>query len=352
MNAPNLSYRPIDPRRYKPAIGLIGCGMITEYHLKAYQLAGYNVVALCDCNEQKARERQKRFYPRAEIYPDHRELLRRDDIEVVDIATHPAQRVSLIEAALRFGKHVLSQKPFVADLDTGERLCDLADEVDRKLAVNQNGRWAPHFSYLRHLVAGGHLGDVMAAHLAVHWDHNWTAGTPFDDVRHLVLYDFAIHWFDIVTQFLPRATPRQVYATMKHAPGQRSRPALLAEAVIEFDSAQASLVFDGSTPFGPLDTTFVAGTKGSARSEGPDLNQQTVTVTTADGAATPQLAGTWFLDGFHGTMAELLCAIEEDRVPSNNARDNLKSLALCFAALASADSGKPVAVGSTRRVPA
>ena len=51
------------------------------------------------------------------------------------------------------------------------------------------------------------------------------------------------------------------------------------------------------------------------------------------------------------TMAELLCAIEEKRTPNNNARDNLKSLALCFAALASADSGGPRKVGPCRRVP-
>jgi predicted dehydrogenase len=353
MNGPELAYRPIDPRNYKPAIGLIGCGMITEYHLKAYKSAGYNVVALCDCNEAKAIERQKTFYPDATVCTDHQQLLRREDVEVVDIATHPAERVGLIEDALHAGKHVLSQKPFVLDLDVGERLCDLADKVDRKLAVNQNGRWAPHWSYLRQLVLGGHLGDVMAAHLAVHWDHNWTAGTPFDNVRHLVLYDFAIHWFDILTQLLPRATPTRVFATTKRAPGQKSKPDLMAQAMIEFDTAQASLVFDGSTPFGPCDTTFLAGAKGTAHSEGPDLNQQSVTLTTSEGVAMPELSGMWFREGFHGTMSELLCAIEENRTPNHNARDNLKSLALCFAALASADSGgQPQPVGPTRRVPA
>jgi len=66
----------------------------------------------------------------------------------------------------------------------------------------------------------------------------------------------------------------------------------------------------------------------------------------------PELSGTWFREGFHGTMAELLCAIEEKRTPNNNARENLKSLALCFAALASADAGgQPQRVGQTRRVP-
>ena len=126
----------------------------------------------------------------------------------------------------------------------------------------------------------------------------------------------------------------------------------MAHVMIDYDDAQASLAFDGSTPFGPLDTTYLAGTKGSVLSQGPDLNTQSITVTTAQDVARPELVGTWFTEGFHGAMAELLCAIEESHPPNNNARDNLKSLALCFAALASADSGQPQPVGVARRVPA
>ncbi|MEA2710842.1 MAG: hypothetical protein QOF78_3443 [Phycisphaerales bacterium] len=347
----DLPYQPVEPQTYRPRIGLIGCGWVTEYHLKAYTQAGYDVAALCDCDEVKAIERQKQFYPRAAVYTDANQLLSRDDIDVVDIATHPAERVALIESALNAGKHVLSQKPFVLDLDTGERLVALAKRKNRKLAVNQNGRWAPHWSYLRQLVAGGHLGDVMSAHLAVHWDHNWTAGTPFDKVHHLILYDFAIHWFDIVTQFLPHKKALRVYASHAIAPGQRAKPPLLGQVSIEFEqNAQATLVFDGSTPFGPLDTTFLAGTLGSARSEGADLNAQRVTVTAAAGEFQPQLQGSWFREGFHGTMAELLCAIEEDREPNNSAGGNLASLALCFAAVKSADTGSPQTPGEVRRV--
>ena len=351
MNAIDIPYQPVEPRSYRPKIGLIGCGWVTEYHLKAYTHAGYNVAAMCDCNEAKAIERQKQFYPGATVYTDANQLLAREDIEVVDIATHPAERVTLIEAALNAGKHVLSQKPFVLDLDTGERLVALARMHNRQLAVNQNGRWAPHWSYLRQLIAGWHIGDPMSAHLAVHWDHNWTAGTPFDNVRHLVLYDFAIHWFDIVTQLLFNKKATRVHASNAIAPGQRSKPPLLAQVSIEFEQyAQATLVFDGSTAFAPRDTTYVAGTLGTAKSDGPDLNEQRVTVTTAAGEFQPALHGSWFREGFHGTMAELLCAIEEDREPSHSAAGNLASLALCFAAVKSADTKQPQVPGEVRRV--
>jgi len=72
---------------------------------------------------------------------------------------------------------------------------------------------------------------------------------------------------------------------------------------------------------------------------------------TARGQASPRLQGCWFSDGFHGTMGELLSAIEEDREPENGARENLKSLALCFAAVASAERRRPVVPGTVRKMP-
>lgn len=140
VEAPDLPYRPQDPRRYSPGIGMIGCGAITKHHLLAYHAAGYSIVAFCDLDLERAAARRDEYYPQAAIYSDYRKLLRRDDVEVVDITTHPPQRVGLIRAALMAGKHVLSQKPFVLDLDVGERLADLADERGVLLAINQNGR--------------------------------------------------------------------------------------------------------------------------------------------------------------------------------------------------------------------
>ncbi|MBN8708096.1 MAG: Gfo/Idh/MocA family oxidoreductase [Verrucomicrobia bacterium] len=351
IEAPRLDYVPREPRKYHPKIGLIGCGGITFWHLKAYRRAGYDVVALCDINPVLAEKRRAEFYPKAEVHTDYREILHRKDIAVVDIATHPAVRPPIIDEAIKAGKHVLSQKPFVLNLDEGERLVKLADKHGVRLAVNQNGRWAPHFSYIRQAIAKGVLGEIMSAHLSVHWNHDWLAGTPFDDVHHALLYDFAIHWFDIARIFLGEKQPRQVFACLASAPGQKSKPPLLGEVLIQYDGGQASLAFDAFTKFGPLDRTYLAGTKGSITSTGPSLTKQKVTLYTKKGYGSPKLRGSWFPDGFHGAMAELLLAIEENREPAHSARDNLMSLAICFAAVASADAGLPMTPGRIRRMP-
>ncbi|MGH7958204.1 MAG: Gfo/Idh/MocA family protein, partial [Opitutaceae bacterium] len=73
------------------------------------------------------------------------------------------------------------------------------------------------------------------------------------------------------------------------------------------------------------------------------------TLHTEKGRATAELRGTWFTNGFQGAMGELLCAIEDDREPGHSARQNLDRLALCFAALASAEAGTAQVPGSVTR---
>lgn len=350
LRAPALPYQPPRPKSYRPAIGLIGCGGITTSHLNAYRQARYRVVALTDLDRARAEQRRAQYYPRAGVLDSAAELLARPEIAVVDIATHPEVRAPLILAALKAGKHVLSQKPFVTDLAVGRKLVAAAARQGLQLAVNQNGRWAPHVSYARQAIASGLLGEVTSVDLSIHWDHNWCANTPFDELRHLILYDFAIHWFDMINCYLTGRQATRVLATARRTSSQKTKSPLLAQVLIDYPDAQAALTFRADTQFGAQDRTVIVGTKATLVSSGPNLNDQTVRLYTARGIATPKLTTRWFDDGFDGTMSELLCAIEAGREPSNSARDNLKSLELCFAALASADTGQPVKPGSVTRI--
>ncbi len=317
-------------------IGLIGCGGISESHLQAYRKAGFAVVAFSDLDRDKASARRDQFYPDAIVYDDYQSLLDQADVDVVDVATPADPRPPIIEAALHSGRHVLSQKPFVTDLTVGRRLVDLADRCGCRLAVNQNGRWAPHLASMRQAVKDGLLGDVVSVRVDIGWDHNWIAGTPFDEMRHVILQDFAIHWFDFLASVIP-GVAESVVARVVRSPGQLAKPPLVASTVLSYPQTQAVLTFDGDCQRGAEDRTFIRGTAGTLCSVGPSLTEQTLTVHTRDGWFRPTLIGDWFSEGFIGTMAELLCAIEQDRQPLNNARDNLRGLAMCFAAAASAD---------------
>jgi predicted dehydrogenase len=351
FSLPSLMYRPRDPRNYQPEIGLIGCGGITKHHLRAYKEAGYCITALCDIVREAAEKRRDEYYPEARVFTDYRDVLALKEIEVVDVTTHPEVRGPIIVDCLNAGKHVLSQKPFVLDLDDGEMLVDLAEKQGLLLAVNQNARWAPHFSYMREAVQADLIGEVASVHCGVHWDHSWVRGTVFEKVYHLILYDFAIHWFDFLSTLMGKQQPLRLFASTAVSPTQDIMPALMGQASIEYPRAQATLVFDGHAQHGPWDEGYIAGSHGTLRSFGPSVNRQTVELTRGGGDFRPNLVGSWFPDGFHGTMAELLCAIEEKRQPTNDARSNLRSLELSFAAVASAMRHEPIVPGTVRRLP-
>ncbi len=350
--APRLPYEPPRPRTYCPRIGLIGTGGISEYHLRAYRSMGLNVVVLCDLLRERAEARRREFFPEARVVTDHRDVLRMEDVEVIDVATHPEQRGEILEACLAARRHVLSQKPFVTDLDEGQRLVDLAESRGVLLAVNQNGRWAPHFSYLRQAVQRGVVGPVSSVDFSLHWDHTWTQGTPFEQIYHLLLYDFAIHWFDITSVLLADRAPQQVFASVRRAAYQQIQPPFLVQVVINYADAQVRMAFNALVAWGQEDRTTVVGRDGTLRASGPGLNDQQVQLWTAAGTARAELQGCWFENGFQGAMGELLCAIEEQREPVHAARGNLRGLELCFAAMASADRQQPVRPGTIRRLPA
>ena len=351
IEPPLVNYQPPQPKSYRPKIGMIGTGGISEFHLKAYKKCGYDVAAFMSRTRSKAEARRDEFYPNADVYDDYRSILDRDDIEVVDVTPHPTERLPILRDCLEADKHVLSQKPFVLDLDDGQQLLELAESKGVRLAVNQNGRWAPHFSYLRNAVASGLIGRVTSVDMSLQWDQTWIAGNEeFEKIHHLILFDFGVHWFDIINCIMAGQTPKRVFASAVRYEEQVYTPPALASAIVDYEGAQVRMAFNAHTKLGEEDMTTVVGTQGTLRSRGPGLNDQPeVEVCLEAGQCRVPLEGCWFESGFEGTMGELLCAIEEDREPNNSARSNLQSLELCFAALKSADTGEAVIPGTVRQ---
>lgn len=346
MRAPKLDYQPRHPRRPKShRIGLIGCGGISQYHLQAAKAMRVPVVAMADVNLAAAESRRDEYYPQADVYSDHHELLARDDISVVEIATHTAVRGQQIKDALKAGKHVLSQKPFTADLREGRKLIAYAKRRGLKLGVNQNGRWSPQFAGFLAAVRQGLLGELHTVDYSLAWDHTWIRGSAFEKLHHLILSDFAIHWFDAVRCAFGTRQPRTVFANAVKAPRQDLKAPMLAHAVVNFGDGLATLGFSAYESHEPREYFCAVGSKGTLRGAANVARIDELEYSNAKGTVKLPLKGEWFPDGFRGTLGEFLRSIEEDRDPSISAADNLKSLELCFAAVESADTGKPIKPG-------
>ena len=181
--------------------------------------------------------------------------------------------------------------------------------------------------------------------LSLAWDHTWTRGSKFADLHHLILSDFGIHWFDAVTCVFGDRKARSVFANAVKAPQQDMKVPMLANAIINFGDGLASLGFSAYQSFAPQEYLCCVGSKGTIRGTANVANITELELTTKNGTAKIPLKGKWFPDGFRGTLGEFLRSIEEARESTISATNNLRSLELCFAALASADTSLPVKPG-------
>jgi predicted dehydrogenase len=140
-------------------IGVLGAGTWAQAaHLPGYRRdARCRIVAIADPNLALAREAARRFdIPTTTA--DHRELLQRDDIDVIDVCTPSHTHFELAWAALEAGKHVLCEKPVAYDFRDTRRAAALAKSKRLKTKLGFTFRYAPSVRYMCELVAQGFIG--------------------------------------------------------------------------------------------------------------------------------------------------------------------------------------------------
>jgi predicted dehydrogenase len=347
----DIPYQPSFPQDYRPGIGIVGCGGIVKSgHLPGYRRYGQRVVGVYDVLPEATDGVCEQFGVER-IFGDLDELLGDPEIEIVDVATHPEVRPALVRQAFAAGKHVLAQKPLAADVRAARELVEEGERLGLKVAVNQNGRWSPAWRAATVLVAEGAVGDVVAVTHLYHHNYGFTLGTVFDEIQHLVLYDYSIHWFDITRCWLDGKTVTAVRASEYRTPNQPadSRAPWGAWAAIEYADGSSAMIrgVGCATTARPNKPFWIHGAEGTIRGavlgSGPVPGGELLELERDGATSSFQLDGTWHTQGFAGAMGELVTAIAEEREPFNSARHNLLSLQMTLAACLSAEEGaRPV----------
>lgn len=348
-----LDYRPSFPAGYRPGIGIVGCGgIVRTAHLPGYRRYGQRVVGVYDVRPEATAGIREQFGVER-VFGELDELLSHPEIEIVDVATHPDVRPALVRRALAAGKHVLAQKPFAPDLETARELVEEGERSGLTVAVNQNGRWAPAWRAATKLIEQGAIGEVVAVTHLYHHNYRFTMGTAFDEIEHLVLYDYSVHWFDITRCWLEGKTVTAVRAREYRTPNQpvESKAPWGAYAAIDYEDGSSALIrgVGSAETSRPRKLFWVHGSEGTIRGavlgSGPVPGEEELELERGGTTIGFQLDGSWHTNGFAGAMGELVTAIVEEREPYNSARHNLLSLELTLAACLSAeDDGRPVAL--------
>jgi predicted dehydrogenase len=141
-------------------IAFVGCGSITlQNHLPGFRLCpGVRVAALCD-TDPVTLERARQATGVEVTSTRYEEVVSRDDVDAVVIATPNHTHAPIALEAVARGKHVLCEKPLALSAGDAQAMAEAGDRAGVRHMTAFTYRFVPAMRYLRDLVRRGDLGE-------------------------------------------------------------------------------------------------------------------------------------------------------------------------------------------------
>jgi predicted dehydrogenase len=331
---------------------LVGCGAMSDGWLKALaevpELAeGIRLTGMVDLNEAAALARAEKHGLTLATGSDLDAMLKAQKPDLVFDLVVPAARAKVVQTALAHGAHVLSEKPMANTLAEAETLIEAAQAADRLHAVIQNRRFLPGIRRIR--AALPEIGELTAVHV------DFFIGAHFggfrEEMDHVLLLDMAIHTFDAARWIIDRQ-PTGVYAREMNPKGSWYAHGASADALFDFEGG-VTMTYRGSWCAEGANTAWestwrIIGTKGTILWDGNEgITCQRVTG--SEGFFRPLEPveippAPPMVEGHAGCILDFLRAVETRRPPLTHGADNIRSLAMVFAAIDSANQRRPVTI--------
>lgn len=332
---------------------LIGCGFFARNHLAAWRdLAGVDVVALCDRDAAKARALAESFgIPR--IHTDAATMLAEERLDFVDIITTVESHRALVELCAAHRQPVICQKPFARDLAEGRAMVGACAHAGVPLMVHENFRWQAAILAVKAALDSGAIGRVETGRISFRHGYDIYAGQPYLlTEERLALMDIGIHVLDLARFFLgevdrlachiQRIDPRvrgedAVSILLDHADGAVSFVDFCFATRLDPDPfPQTLLRFEGSKGVIALEAGYRLVVNGATRSVEPPV------------PAWGQRPWHVIQDSVIAIQRHWVDCLREGRAPATSGADNLRTLELVELAYRSAAEGRALSL----RVPA
>lgn len=187
----------------KIGMGLIGPGFVAAHHIDAVRRLGdVDVVAIAGSSQASA-DRKAREYKVERAYGDFHALIADPDVQVVHNTTPNYLHLPVTMAALKAGKHVISDKPLAMNAEEGQKLRDAAAAAKVAHVVTFNYRGNPLVQQMRGMIAKGETEGVSFVH--GHYLQDWMTdpnvyswrSDPAKGGLSSALGDIGSHWCDL-----------------------------------------------------------------------------------------------------------------------------------------------------------
>ncbi|MDQ6433953.1 Gfo/Idh/MocA family oxidoreductase [Mesorhizobium sp. LHD-90] len=338
--------------------GLIGCGFFAVNQMHGWRDAkGAKIVAICDRDPERLKIVGDQFGIERR-YADAAEMMAKEALDFVDIATTVGSHRALVELASSHRLPTICQKPFAPSLEDAKAMVAACGNAGVPLMVHENFRWQSPIQTVKAILDSGEIGTPFFGRISFRSAYDVFSGQPYlAEGERFIIEDLGIHILDIARFLFGDATT--LTARTKRV-NPRIRGEDVATILLDHLGGVTSVVdcsYATRLPVEPFPETFVEidGSDGTLR-----LGQgYRLTVTGKEGTHEQDVAPPvlpWASRPWHN-IQESVAAIQQHwvdclkagRETSTSGADNLKTFALVEAAYASARHRQPVELADLLR---
>ncbi len=232
----------------KIRIALLGCGQRGQYDMSLFMKdPSIEVAAVCDVYGPHREAALKAAGPTATAHLDYRDLMDRQDIDALLIASPDHWHKPMLVDAVKSGKDVYCEKPIMHSIEEGEEMVRAVEVNKRIVQTGTQQRSWPHYIQGKEIIDSGKLGKITFIH--TYWYQNYTSqkgwmakhevdasqldwkkflgsapDQPFSDEKYYhwrffwdfgggILTDLLTHWIDVIQWYMGQPAPKTATTT-------------------------------------------------------------------------------------------------------------------------------------------
>lgn len=334
---------------------LIGCGRISPNHIAAAVANQLEIVAMCDINPDNIVDKKLKFDlpDTVKEYLDYREMLKKEDIDLIAIATESGKHAQIALECIEAGCNLIIEKPIALSLEDADEIIRKADEKGVKVCACHQNRFNKSIQKIREAVDKKRFGKLFYGTAHIRWcrDHEYYdraswRGTWEQDGG--ALMNQCIHNIDLLRWMLGDEIEEVVGMTDRlHHDYIEAED--LGIALVKFKNGAYGII-EGTTDVYPKnleETLYLFGEKGTVKAGGQSVNV-IEEWNFSDMLDDPEEVKSRFHEnppnvygyGHTPLYADVIDAIKNDRPPYVDARAGRRALELVLGIYLSAYKGE------------
>lgn len=216
-------------------VGVVGVGIFGVNHIKALKNDEYaNLTCFVDLNEETVKKVEEEYSIKG--YTSLEEMLEKEDLDAVTIATPDHLHVEPALQAIEKGKHVLIEKPIATTIEDAETIMAAAEKHNVRVAVDFHKRWDPASINMKNRIDDNTLGRLIRGYMnmddIIDVPMNWLKWSAQSSPAHFL----GIHCYDLIRWYMG------CEATEVYAKGHKT--VLKEKGIDTYDNIQAFITFE------------------------------------------------------------------------------------------------------------